>query len=363
MENSLCYDSDSNRFHNTIMPFDCLLDAVHVLVNEARGLSEGEAYDAMRLILAGGQTPVQIAAFLTALRVRGETVEEVTGCARAMREAAIAVRVEPDGGPLIDTCGTGGTAGSSIETFNISTLAAFVTAGAGVRVAKHGNRSITSRCSSAAVLQELGVHVAVTGEEAAESLRRTGICFLFAPAFHQATRHVQPVRTELKMRTIFHMLGPLTNPAGATAQLAGAFSYRAAELMAGALARLGLRRGFVVHGSDGLDEVTTTGPTAVFAVQDGAVTERSLGPADFGVDTARAEDLGGGDPAENAAIARAILAGERGPKRDIVLVNAALALMAAEKAANPRAAMRVAAESIDSGAARAKLDELAGSRV
>lgn len=351
-----------NRINKYNMSFECLLDAVHVLVNEGRGLSETEAHEAMRLILAGAQTPVQIAAFLTALRVKGETVEEVTGCARAMREAAVKVRVEADGTPLLDTCGTGGTAGTSIETFNISTLAAFVTAGAGVRVAKHGNRSITSRCSSAAVLEELGVSVSVMGEEAAESLRRTGMCFLFAPAFHQATRHVQPVRAELKMRTIFHMLGPLTNPAGATAQLAGAFSYRAAELMAGALARLGLKRGFVVHGSDGLDEVTTTGPTAVFAVHDGAVTERTLGPADFGVGLASAEDLAGGDPAENATITRAILSGERGPRRDIVLVNAALALMAAGKARDLGMAMAIGAESIDSGAARAKLELLAGER-
>jgi anthranilate phosphoribosyltransferase len=341
------------------MPFDCLLDAVHVLVNEGRGLTEGEAHQAMRLILAGGQSPVRIAAFLTALRVQGETVEEVTGCARAMREAALKVPVESDGQPLLDTCGTGGT---SVETFNISTLAAFVTAGAGVRVAKHGNRSITSRCSSAAVLEELGVNLAVTGGQAAASLRGTGLCFLFAPAFHHATRHVQPVRTELKMRTIFHMLGPLTNPAGATAQLAGAFSYRAAELMAGALGRLGLPRGFVVHGSDGLDEVTTTGPTSVFSIDAGLVTERSLKPHDFGLEPARLEDLSGGDPPENAAIARAILAGERGPKRDIVLANSALALIAAGKAADLRQAMHLAEESLDSGAAQAKLNSLLTSR-
>ena len=331
------------------MPFDSLLDAVHVLANQGRGLSEAEAQDAMRLILAGGQSPVQIAAFLVALRIKGETVEEVTGCARAMREAAVRVEVE---GPLLDTCGTGGTA---VETFNISTVAAFVAAGAGVGVAKHGNRSITSRCSSAAVLEELGVHVSVTPEEAAASLRETGMCFLFAPAFHRATRHVQPVRTELKIRTIFHMLGPLTNPAGATAQLAGAFSRRAAELMAGALARLGLGRGFVVHGSDGLDEVTITGPTAVFAVENGQVVEQVLMPEDFGLRAASLNDLAGGDPPENAAIACAILGGQRGARRDIVLANAALALVAAGKAPDLPSAMALATESIDSGAAAAKL--------
>ncbi len=334
------------------MPFPALLDAIHVLVNEGRGLSEEEAHGAMRLILEGGESEVRIAAFLVALRMRGETVEELAGCARAMREAALPLKFER---PVLDTCGTGGTAGTSVETFNISTLAAFVTAGAGVCVAKHGNRSITSRCSSAAVLEELGVRMAVTPEEAEQSMRAAGMCFLFAPAFHRATRHVQGVRAELKMRTIFHLLGPLTNPAGATAQLAGAFSRRAAELMAGALARLGLERGFVVHGSDGLDEVTTTGSTAVFAIEDGHVTEQTLEPEDFGLERARAQDLAGCGPPENAAIARAVLGGERGPRRDIVLANAALALVAAGRASDVKQGMALAAHSIESGAAAAKL--------
>jgi anthranilate phosphoribosyltransferase len=319
-------------------------------------LDAAAAQEAMEVILSGRASTAQIAAFLVALRMKGETAGELIGFARAMRAAANRVMPGLEGGPLLDTCGTGGDA---LGTFNISTIAAFVVAGAGIRVAKHGNRSISSRCGSADVLERLGVRVAVEAEQVARAIREVGIGFLFAPAFHPATRHAQAARLELKMRTIFNLLGPLTNPAGATAQLAGAPSAEAAALMAEALAALGLERGFVVHGSDGLDEITITGPTLAYEIRGGEVTRRTLTPGDFGVDTAPLDELKGGDPEENCEIARAILAGARGPKRDVVLVNAAAALVVAERAADFAEGMTVAAESIDSGAAWRKVEELA----
>jgi anthranilate phosphoribosyltransferase len=319
-------------------------------------LDAAAAEEAMEVILSGQASTAQIAAFLVALRMKGETAGELIGFARAMRARASQVPADLAGGPLLDTCGTGGDARG---TFNISTIAAFVVAGAGVRVAKHGNRSISSRCGSADVLERLGVRVAVEPEQAARAIREVGIGFLFAPAFHPATRHAHAARLELKMRTIFNLLGPLTNPAGATAQLAGAPSEHAAGLIAEALAALGLERGFVVHGSDGLDEITITGPTLAYEIAKGQVTRRTLTPADFGVTPAPIEELQGGDPDENCEIARAILAGARGPKRDVVLVNAAAALVVAGRAAGFADGMTIAAESIDSGAARRKLEDLA----
>src|SRR5438093_2433632 len=236
-------------------------------VADRRDLDAADAQAAMGAILAGESSPVQIAAFLTALRMKGESVSELVGFARAMRQAARQVHV--DGAEaLIDTCGTGGDGGG---TFNISTVAAFVIAGSGVRVAKHGNRSISSRCGSADLMESLGVPISLDPAEMARAIREIGIAFLFAPAIHAAMKHAQPVRVELKMRTVFNLLGPLTNPAGATSQLVGAPSENAAELMAGALAELGLPRGFVVHGSDGLDEITTTGVTLAFEIRGGRV--------------------------------------------------------------------------------------------
>src|SRR5688572_23160799 len=224
-------------------------------VVERQNLSAADAEAAMQTILAGEASHPQIASFLTALRMKGETADELAGFARAMRRMAAPVDAGLDGVALIDTCGTGG---DRSDTFNISTVAAFVVAGAGVHVAKHGNRSITSKCGSADVLEALGIKIAIAPEQSARAIREVGIGFLFAPAVHTAMKHAQPVRVDLKMRTVFNMLGPLTNPAGASAQLVGASSPHAAELMAGALATLGLVRGFVVHGSDGLDEITTT---------------------------------------------------------------------------------------------------------
>jgi anthranilate phosphoribosyltransferase len=322
---------------------------------ERRSLTHEEAREAMRAILAGEASEIQMAAFLTALRMKGETVDELVGFARAIREKAAPVEVGVEG-PLLDTCGTGG---DSAGTFNISTVAAFVVAGAGVRVAKHGNRSITSQCGSADLLEALGIQIAIPPAESARAIREIGIGFLFAPAVHSAMKHAQPVRRALKIRTAFNLLGPLTNPAGASAQIAGAPSPEAAELIAGALAALGLKRGFVVHGSDGLDEITTTGPTLAFEIRDGRVERRTLEPADFAVPAASPADLKGGDVACNTGIARAILAGERGPRRDIVLANAAAGLVAAEKVETFLEGMALGAESIDSGAARGKLEELA----
>jgi len=332
-------------------PISALLHAVV----EGRSLTEAEAREAMRALLAGESTPVLTAAFLTALRMKRETVEELTGFARAMRAAALVVPIEDAYRPVLDTCGTGGTGTS---TFNISTVAAFVVAGAGVRVAKHGNRSISSRCGSADVLEALGVRTAVEPEVVARAIREAGIGFLFAPSFHGATRNVQPVRIELKMRTAFNFLGPLTNPARAEIQVAGTWSDEAAEKIAGAMARLGSDRAYVVHGSDGLGELTITGPSTVFAVQHGAVSRMELSPEDFGLKRQPGDGIQGGDVEQNRAIAESILNGEGGPARDIVLMNAALALVAATKASDFREGVMRAEESIDSGAARGKLNQL-----
>jgi anthranilate phosphoribosyltransferase len=319
-------------------------------------LSAADAEAAMQIVLRGDASQAQIAAFLIALKMKGETVDELVGFARAMRAMAVPIDPALGGSTLLDTCGTGG---DSANTFNISTIAAFVAAGAGIHVAKHGNRSISSKCGSADLLEAWGIAVAAPPEQTARAIREAGIGFLFAPAVHTAMKHAQPVRVELKLRTVFNLLGPLTNPAGATAQLIGAPSASAAVLMAGASAALGLRRGFVVHGSDGLDEITTTGPTFAWEVRDGEVEARSLEPEDFAVATARPEDLTGGDLQRNLEIANAVLAGARGPQRDIVLVNAAAALVAAGKADTFLEGMALGVVSIDSGAARAKVKALA----
>lgn len=316
-------------------------------------LSREQAHAAMMAILEGGASTAQIAAFLVALRMKGETGDEILGFASAMREMAVTVDAGlPEGEPLIDTCGTGGDGGG---TFNISTVAAFVVAGAGLHVAKHGNRSLASQCGSADVLEELGVDIAMPAEAAARAIRDIGIGFLFAPAIHPAMKHAQPARAELKMRTAFNLLGPLSNPARATAQLIGAPSRQAAELMAHAAAGLGIGRAFVVHGSDGLDEITITGETAVWDVAEGGYTRFTMSPEDFGVERAAPEALRGGGRQENAAIARAVLQGETGPRRDVVLVNAAAALVVGGRAESLPAGMELARHSIDSGAAWQKL--------
>jgi len=320
-------------------------------------LSAEEAREAMLVVLSGEATTAQIAAFLVALRTKGETSDELLGFARAMREKVARVHCAVDSEPLLDTCGTGAAQGP--PTFNISTITAFVVAGAGVRVAKHGNRSLSSQCGSADVLETLGINLAIGPEQVGRAIREVGIGFLFAPALHPAMKYAQPARLELKMRTVFNLLGPLTNPAGATRQLIGAPSPQAAELMANALAGLDPERAFVVHGSDGLDEVTTTGPTIVFEVTRRQVNPLSWNPSDFGVANASPSDLSGGDRIRNREIAMAVLHGELGAQRDIVLVNAAAALMAAGRATDLLAGMRLAAHSIDTGAAWKKIEQLA----
>jgi anthranilate phosphoribosyltransferase len=326
-------------------------------VTARQDLDVAEAQRAMHIILRGEANQAQIAGLLMALRTKGETVEELVGFALAMRAMAAPVNHGISDQAVLDTCGTGG---DGAGTFNISTLAAFVVAGAGVHVAKHGNRAVTSQCGgSADLLESLGIDIAISTEDAARAIREVGIGFLFAPAVHTAMRHAGPVRRELRIRSVFNLLGPLTNPAGATAQVVGAPSVKAALLIAGALAALGLPHGFVVHGSDGLDEITTTGPTEVFEIRDGGVEARVLEPADFGVRRAAPEDLKGGGPARNLEIAKAVLAGGHGAARDIVLVNAAAALVAAGRVATFLEGMAVAVVSIDSGAARGKVDALA----
>src|SRR5258706_651175 len=331
-----------------------LLPYLH-LVAVRENLTAEDARLAMLAILNGDATTPQIAAFLVALRMKGETPAEVLGFARAMREKSEHVELDPDVEPLLDTCGTGGDGGS---TFNISTIAAFVVAGAGVRVAKHGNRSLSSLCGSADLLEALGVNITSSPQEISRAIREVGIAFLFAPMLHPAMKYAQPARVELKMRTVFNLLGPLTNPAGATRQLIGAPSVQSAELMANALAGLEPQRTFIVHGSDGLDEVTTTGSTTVFEVVGRQVNRLTWSPADFGVSQANAPELAGGDRVVNRQIAMSILKGEPGARRDIVLVNAAAALMAAGVAENPQDGMRQSAASIDSGAAWSKVERL-----
>ena len=331
-----------------------LLPFLHRVL-ERQNLDAGSAEQAMTAILGGEASVPQIAAFLAALRMKGETAGELIGFARAMRARAERVDAGP-GEPLLDTCGTGG---DNAGTFNISTIAAFVVAGAGARVAKHGNRSISSQCGSADLLEALGVKIMLTADQVARSIREVGIGFLFAPILHPAMKHAQPARLELKTRTVFNILGPLANPAGATRQLIGAPNERFAGLMAEALAALGAERAFVVHGSDGLDEITTTGPSLLLEIAGEQIARRTVEPIDFGVLPARPEDLLGGGREENVEIARSILDGARGPKRDIVLVNAAAALVAAGKAADFHHGMALAAHSLDSGAARRKADLLA----
>jgi len=344
-------------------PTECPnLAAAEATIERGQSLSRREAEMALEDMLSGRVREARIAAFLTALRFKGETVDEVVGFATAMRRHA--PRMFVDGHPiaeeaLVDTCGTGGDA---LGTFNISTATALVVAGAGVRVAKHGNRSATSLCGSADVLEEFGMRIDWSPERVARAIEEVGIGFLFAPGMHSATRHVAKVRRELKIRTVFNLLGPLTNPAGASAQVVGVYDPGVTELMARALGELGVKRAFVVHGADGLDEISISGETRVSELRDGGVRNYTLTPEDFGVQRASLEAIRGGDPKRNAEIIRGVL--ERStdhghePHRDIVLANASAALVAAGHAGDFREGVRIAAESIDSGAARAKLEKL-----
>lgn len=318
-------------------------------------LTQTEAHELMQRMLSGEMSTAGIADVLSFLRRKGETVAELVGFASAIREMSEPVEIEQSEDPLVDTCGTGG---DSTNSFNVSTAAAFVVAGAGLRVAKHGNRRISSQCGSADVLEALGVSVNLLSRQVTECIRRTGIGFLYAPLLHPAVKHAQEARLLLKGRTVFNMLGPLTNPVRARVQLIGAFSVRAAEMLAQASIRLGTERAFVVHGADGLDEITTTTHTIVFQVEGGRVQKGRWLPSDFGISQASIEDLKGGDPGTNARIVQSVLEGEGGARRDIVIVNAAAALLIAERATDLKAAVSIATDSIDSGAAKGKLQEL-----
>ena len=322
---------------------------------EGKSLSEDEADSVMTAIMAGEATPSQIAGFLVALRMKGETGPEVAGCARAMRRSALPVEVTVDR-PLLDTCGTGG---DRSYTMNISTAAAIVAAAAGVPVAKHGNRSVSSKSGSADVLEALGVPLALTPPQAARCLQEAGITFLFAPAFHPAMRHAQATRRELEIRTIFNLLGPLCNPAGARRQVVGVYDAGAVDLVADALKRLGTERALVVHGRDGLDELSIAAPTLAAWVEPHSIRRFEVHPESVGLRPAPVEAIRGGSARENAQALRAVLSGEdRGPRRDVTLLNAGAALWVAGEAESLQEGIEQAAELIDSGRAMAKLEQL-----
>lgn len=322
-------------------------------VVSGQNLNEAEAVTVMEEIMDGVATPAQIASLLTAMHLKGETVDELTGFARVMRQRA--TRIKSSHPVLVDTCGTGGD-GSS--TFNISTTVAFVVAGAGLPVAKHGNRSVSSKSGSADMLEALGVRVDLEPDAVAECLEKAGIAFLFAPTLHRAMGHAAAPRREIGIRTIFNILGPLTNPAGAGIQLIGVYSPLLTEMVARVLARLGTRHSFVVHGAGGMDEVSLAGTTILCEVKNNSVRKGTLDPEKFGFKRHPVSALGGGTPGENASIARHVLAGEKGPCRDVVVLNASLALVAGGKARDINPGIELARASIDSGAALAKLEEL-----
>jgi len=340
-----------------------IADALRALV-ERRDLSRIEAARAMDAIMSGAATNAQIAAFLVALRMKGETVEELIGFAQVMRQKVVRVRTRgdevagltgTDREMLIDTCGTGGDASG---TFNVSTATAFVVAGAGLKVAKHGNRSSSTLCGSADVVETLGISLELSPAQVGRCIDEIGIGFMYAPLLHTAMKHVMPARREIGVRTVFNLLGPLTNPAGANAQVIGVASAGLTEPLARVLAELGTIRAFVVHGADGLDEISNTGESQISEVHEGVVRSSRVRPEDFGLPRATIRDLRGGDRGENAQIIRLVLGGEPGPRRDIVLMNVAAALVAGGKARDLKEGVGMASQSIDSGAAASKLAAL-----
>ncbi|MBO0911346.1 MAG: anthranilate phosphoribosyltransferase [Acidobacteria bacterium] len=351
-----------------------ILEVLDRIVNQCQSLSREEARAAMGEVLSGNCSDAQISALLVGLHMKGETVEEIVGFAEAIRAAAAPIPVRANSlvdssgtgrEALVDTCGTGGDAAG---TFNISTATAFVVAGAGVRVAKHGNRSSTAKIDAAGtgskfgaadVMEALGVNIQLPPARIAECLEEVGIAFLFAPAIHSAAKYVQNVRRETRLRTVFNLLGPLTNPAGASAQVVGVYALGLVEKLAEALSMLGTHRAFVVHGLDGLDEITITGPTRVGEVREGQVHTYEVEPEEFHIERAGLEEIAGGrDAVENAAIVRRLLGGHKSAKRDVVLMNAAAALVAAGKATHLEQGVTLARDSIDSGEAAAKLEAL-----
>ncbi|MBW2185078.1 MAG: anthranilate phosphoribosyltransferase [Deltaproteobacteria bacterium] len=336
------------------------------LVVDGHNLSENMMVDVMNQVMGGEATSAQIASLITALRMKGETIEEITGAARVMRQHATPIRVghtldldreeiNTDRETILDTCGTGG---SNTKTFNVSTTVAFVVASCGVKVAKHGNRSISSACGSADVLEELGVNLNVSPATVEQCVQELNLGFLFAPALHGAMKYAIGPRREVGIRTIFNLLGPLTNPAGADHQVLGVYQKNLVQPIAEVLNRLGCKRGFVVHGCDGMDEITMTGETTIASIENGQVTMQVFKPESLGFDCCQIEDLQGGDAICNAEIIRSILNGLCGPRRDIVVINSAFALVAAGVVQCLEDGVRTAEEVIDNGLAKAKLSAL-----
>ncbi|MGC8660085.1 MAG: anthranilate phosphoribosyltransferase [Desulfomonilaceae bacterium] len=330
-------------------------DSIETAVS-GKDIPEAQMIETMEEIMGGHATPAQIGALLVALRMKGESIEEITAAAKVMRAKSSRIPYKcEDGEFLIDTCGTGGDCSN---TFNVSTTVAFVVAGAGVKVAKHGNRSVSSKCGSADLMESLGLPLDLTPDQVALCIRHVGIGFLFAPILHSAMKHAIGPRRELGVRTIFNLLGPLTNPAGAQVQLMGVYDDKMVKPLTYVLARLGSRKAFVVHGHGGLDEISLSGPTLVGSAQDGNVSFRYVEPSDFGLRAEPSAAIRGGSAQENVSITRAVLKGEPGPNRDVVLLNAAAALVASDRARTLMEGMALATFSIDSGAAYNKLEEL-----
>lgn len=328
-------------------------DYLNTIVN-GQNLSQDQMAEMLDTIFSGQTTEAQVGAFMAALATKGETFEELAGAARAMRTKA--VRVQTLAKKVIDTCGTGG---SALGSFNISTTTAFVIAGAGITVAKHGNRSITSKCGSADVLEALGVNLGVDPEIVEEAINEIGIGFMFAPLYHGSMKYAMKARTECKIRSIFNMLGPLTNPAAASCQILGVYAPELTEMFGNALNLLGVEKAFVVHGHDGMDEMTTTGLTRVTELNNGIIKTYDVDPLSYFDDYADPSDLLGGDAKHNAAITRAVLSGEKGPKQNIVLLNAGAGLVAADAAPTIEKGIEMALKSIETGAAMEKLEQLA----
>jgi anthranilate phosphoribosyltransferase len=326
-------------------------EAINLLVS-GKSLTEEQAASVMEEIMNGEATPAQFGAFVTALRLKGETVEEIVGLAKTMRAKAIPVTIAE---PVVDTCGTGG---DGAHTFNISTAAAFVTAGTGLRVAKHGNRAMSSQCGSADVLEALGVKIDLSAEQVRRCLEEVGIGFMFAPVFHPAMKYAAAPRREIGIRTVFNILGPLTNPAGARAQVLGVADGLLLEKLASVLKGLGCYHALVVHGEDGLDEITVTGKTQVCELNEGSIKSYSIRPEDFGLPQASLDSLVGGTLEENATLLRRILTGTPGPQRDVVLMNTAAALLAGDRINTLQEGVDLAQEVIDNGYALAKLEQL-----
>ncbi len=325
-------------------------EAIYQIINK-NNLSLGETKMVMEEIMEGRASNAQIGSFLTAMRMKGETIEEITACAAVMREKCTKLRPEFD---VLDIVGTGG---DEANTFNISTVSSLIVSAGGVPVAKHGNRSVSSKCGSADLLEALGINITLTADQSAEILKNIGICFMFAPTYHASMKYAAPVRKELAVRTIFNILGPLSNPAGANMQLLGVYDENLVEPLARVLANLGVKRAMVVHGHDGLDEVTLCDTTTICEVNNGRLNSFFLSPEQLGLKKCEAKELVGGDPRENARIAVDILNGSQGPKRDVVVLNSALCLYMSHNQITLRECVKMAENLIDSGAARRQLNK------